>query len=91
MVFESAMKFGKYPGNLRYPPPKATPPQEIAGLIFRDYENPLVSPNKAGYWGRLFLGGVALGSHGSPAPYTGRIIPGLGFSGYETMVIDVVP
>ena len=24
-------------------------PQEIAGLIFRDYENPLVSPNKAGY------------------------------------------
>ena len=30
-------------GNLRYPP------QEIAGLIFRDYENPLVSLNKAGY------------------------------------------
>ena len=24
-------------GNLRYPPPKAGPPQEIAGLMIRDY------------------------------------------------------
>ena len=35
-------------GILAGPPPKATfPPQEIAGLMIRVYENPLVSLNKA--------------------------------------------
>ena len=29
-------------------PPNRTPPQEIAGLMIRAYENPLVSLNKAG-------------------------------------------
>ena len=44
-------------------------PQEIRGPLLRDYENPLVSLNKAGVFsGRLFLGGgsfggVPLGSH----------------------------
>ena len=34
-------------GNLRYPFPKATPPIKKQGLMIRDYENPLVSLNKA--------------------------------------------
>ena len=37
--------------QVRGPPltmPRGTP-QEIAGLMIRDYENPLVSLNKAGY------------------------------------------
>ena len=29
--------------------PVGPPPQEIAGLMLRDYENPLVFLNKAGY------------------------------------------
>ena len=38
-------------GNPSRDPPQGDrkTPQEIAGLIFRDYENPLVSLNKAGY------------------------------------------
>ena len=50
-----------------YPPYATWDPQEIAGLMIRDYENPLVSLNKAllgpaiswGGWHR----GVPLGSH----------------------------
>ena len=30
-------------------PPPNVPPSEIAGLMIRAYENPLVSLNKAGY------------------------------------------
>ena len=54
-------------GNLRYPPPKLRFPQEIAGLIFRDYENPWVSLNKALLlgpaisWGKRSFGGGQLG------------------------------
>ena len=49
-------------GNLRYPP-KATPP--INKALLRDYENPLVSLNKAGYFlgVNVALGGGTLGSH----------------------------
>ena len=42
----------------KVPPPKATP--AINKALLRDYENPLVSLNKALLW-RYFLGGVALG------------------------------
>ena len=38
-------------------------PQEIAGLIFRDYENPLVSVNKALFLGGGGIGGVPLDCH----------------------------
>ena len=49
----------KHHGNLRVPTPPMPPfPQEIAGLIFRDDENPLVSLNKAGcFWPAKTLGG----------------------------------
>ena len=47
-------------GNLRYPPPKATP-QEIAGLMIRDYENSLVSLFSGRLYGYgYFLGGVGV-------------------------------
>ena len=36
-------------GILAGPPPKATPPRNKGSLMFRAYENPLVSLNKAGY------------------------------------------
>ena len=38
-------------------PPMPRLPQEIAGLMIRDYENPLVSLNKAENWAGYFLGG----------------------------------
>ena len=41
-------------------PPKLPFPQEIAGLMIRDYENPLVSLNKA-LLGPYFLGGSSFG------------------------------
>ena len=40
------------------PTPGHVPPPEIAGLMIRAYENPLVSLNKAGVMKPLFPGGV---------------------------------
>ena len=52
-------------------PPQSYPPQEIAGLMIRDYENPLVSLNKAGYLAivvPLIRPYFALISHGGTHP-----------------------
>ena len=55
------------PGNRGpwgHPKPNVTgfkTPQEIAGPMIRDYENPLLSLNKAAIRAGYFFGGVALG------------------------------